>query len=151
MIDGVKLKPLKANVDERGYLMELLREDDDIFEKFGQCYVALNYPGVIRAWHYHKIQTDFFAVIKGAIKLVLYDNRAGSPTNGIVEEYFLGEHNPVLVAVPPEVLHGYKTVGTEPSLLLNFPTEAYNAQTPDEYRLPFDSDEIPYDWAIKMR
>ena len=151
MIDGVKLKTLKANVDERGYLMELLREDDEIYQKFGQCYIALNYPGVIRAWHYHKVQTDFFAVAKGAIKLVLYDNRPGSPTNGAVEEYFLSEHNPLMVSVPPEVLHGYKTIGTEPSLLINFPTEAYNPRHPDEYRLPFDSQEVPYDWAIKMR
>ena len=151
MIQGVKVKVLKPNVDERGYLMEILRADDEDFRKFGQCYVALNYPGVVRAWHYHKIQTDFFVAVKGMIKVVLYDLREDSPTKGTVEEYFLGEQNNVLLTIPPNVLHGYKTIGMEPSLLINFPTEAYNRETPDEYRLPWNSDQVPYDWDIKMR
>lgn len=151
MIQGVRTKVLKANADERGYLMELLRADEAIFEKFGQCYVALNYPGVIRAWHYHKLQSDFWAVVSGAIKAVLYDMRDGSATKGVVEEYFLGDHSDIMLSIPPCVLHGYKTIGVEPSLLLNFPTEPYNHDAPDEYRLPWDSPEVPYDWAIRMR
>jgi len=150
MIDGVLVKQLKVNADERGYLVELLRSDDPIFQRFGQAYVSLNYPGVVRAWHYHKLQTDFLTCVRGMVKAVMYDDRVGSPTRGTVEEYFIGEHNRILVAIPPGVLHGYKTISDGPSLLVNFPTEPYNRAQPDEYRLPWDSPDVPYDWAIKF-
>ncbi|MBI2953269.1 MAG: dTDP-4-dehydrorhamnose 3,5-epimerase family protein [Chloroflexi bacterium] len=151
MIKGVEIKELRVNADERGSLMEILRADDEIFDRFGQVYVSLNYPNVIRAWHYHKRQDDLFVVVKGMIKVVLYDSRTDSPTSGELNEFFLGERNNVLLRIPRGVMHGYKTVGTEPSLLLNFPTEVYNREEPDEYRVPFDSEEIPYDWALKHK
>ena len=147
-IVGVEIRPLKPMVDERGYLMEMLRSDDPLFQQFGQAYVAMNYPGVIRAWHYHKKQLDFWVVVKGEIKVGMYDGREDSPTKGIVNEVFMGERYPTLLKIPIGVLHGYKTVGVEPSLLINFPTQPYNPQDPDEYRTPYDSDEIPYDWEI---
>lgn len=150
MIQDVIIKPLKGHADERGCLTEILRSDESIFEKFGQIYVSMNYPGVIRAWHYHKKQDDFWAVVKGMIKAVLYDGREGSPTFGEVQEVFLGEQHPVLLKIPVGVMHGYKTIGVEPSLLVNLPTEPYKASDADEYRLPYDTDEIPYDWEIKM-
>lgn len=150
MIEGVEIKQLTKHADERGYLMELLRCDDAIFQKFGQAYVSLNYPGVVRGWHYHKKQDDHLAVVKGMARVALYDAREGSPTQGQVEEFFLGEQNNILLKIPVGVMHGYKTVGAEPSLLVNFPSEPYNRQEPDEYRLPWDTDQIPYDWAIKM-
>lgn len=150
MISGVAVKELKVNVDERGSLMEMLRADDDIFEKFGQAYVSLNYPGVIRAWHYHRRQTDYFCVVKGMVKVALYDAREGSPTYGEVNEFFIGERNNLLIKIPPGVYHGYKTIGVEPSLLINFPTEPYDRANPDEYRVPYDSADIPYNWDIRM-
>ncbi len=150
MIAGVATKALQVHADERGSVMEILRSDDEVFDRFGQTYVALNYPGVIRAWHYHKIQTDFFAVVKGMVKVVLFDPRPESPTKGEINEFFLGERNNLLVKIPPQVVHGYKTIGVEPSLLLNFPTEPYKRQAPDEYRLPWNTPEIPYDWSIKF-
>jgi len=151
MIEGIQVKQLKRHADERGYLMEMLRIDFDEFQKFAQTYISMNYPGVIRAWHYHKKQDDLWAVIKGMVKAVLYDPREASPTRGEVQEVFLGEQNPILLRIPAGVIHGYKTIGVEPSLLLNVPTEPYDAAEPDEYRLPYDTDEIPYDWDIKMR
>ena len=150
MIEGVEIKQLTKHADERGSLMELLRCDDAIFRKFGQAYVSLNYPGVVRGWHYHKKQDDHLAVVKGMAKVALYDAREGSSTQGEVDEFFLGEQNNILLRIPVGVMHGYKTVGTEPSLLINFPSEPYDPQQPDEYRLPWDTDQIPYDWAIKM-
>ncbi len=149
LIEGVQVKQLMPNADERGFLMEILRCDDDIFEKFGQVYVSLNYPGVVRAWHYHRKQNDFFVVVKGMIKVALYDSREDSPTRGEVNEFFLGENNRILLRIPIGVMHGYKTMGVEPSLLLNFPTEPYDRQQPDEYRLPWNTTEIPYDWSLK--
>ncbi|MBI3961507.1 MAG: dTDP-4-dehydrorhamnose 3,5-epimerase family protein [Deinococcus sp.] len=151
MIRDVQLKPLTAHADERGYLMEILRTDDEIFEGFGQCYVAKNYPGVVRAWHYHRLQTDYFVCVHGMIKVALYDLREDSSTRGEVNEFFLGEDHRVVLKIPVGVYHGYKTVGTEPSLLLNFPTRPYNPQEPDEYREPYNSPEIPYSWEIKIR
>ena len=151
MIDGVKIKKLQRHADERGCLTEILRRDDEIFVEFGQIYASVNYPGVIRAWHYHKKQDDFFAVVKGMAKVVLYDAREGSPTRGEVNEFFPGEQNMILLKVPIGVYHGYKTIGVEPSILLNLPTQPYDPSDPDEYRLPHDSPEVPYDWAIKMK
>ena len=151
MIQGVEIKQLTRHADERGYLMELVRSDDAIFSKFGQCYVSMNYPGVIRAWHWHKKQDDFFVVVKGMIKVGLFDMREGSPTRGEAGEYYLGDNNNIVLKIPPGVAHGYKTVGTEPSLLVNFPSEIYNREEPDEYRLPWDTDQIPFNWDIEFK
>ena len=151
MIQGVEIKQLARHADERGFLMELLRSDDAIFTKFGQCYVSMNYPGVIRAWHHHQKQDDFFVVMKGMIKVGLYDMREGSSTRGEVGEFYLGDNNNIMLKIPVGVVHGYKTVGTEPSLLINFPSEVYNPEEPDEYRLPWNTDQIPFDWDIQFK
>ncbi len=151
MIQGVEVKQLTRNADERGFLMEIMRNDDPIFTKFGQCYVSMNYPGVVRAWHYHEKQDDFFVVVKGMIKVGLYDMREGSPTRGEVSEYYLGDNNNIVLKIPVGVAHGYKTVGVEPSLLVNFPSEVYNREEPDEHRLPWDTDQIPFDWEVTFK
>ncbi len=149
MIDGVKVKQLKVIPDERGRLMEILREDDEIFMRFGQVYLTTGYPGVVKAWHYHKNQYDHFCVVKGMMKIVLYDSRDDSPTKGEVNEFFLGEHRPMVLRIPPLVYHGFKTISAEEALLINIPTQPYRYETPDEFRvLPHDND-IPYDWARK--
>ena len=149
MIDGVKVTPLKVLPDERGRLMEIMRCDDDVFEKFGQVYMTTAYPGVVKAWHYHKIQSDHFSVVKGMMKLALYDDRDGSPTRGEVNEFFLGVHNPILVKIPKGVYHGFKAIGVEEAVVINVPTEPYNREQPDEYRLDAHDNDIPYDWAQK--
>lgn len=150
MIWGVVVKPLRVIPDERGRLMEILRADDSIFEKFGQVYLTTTYPGIIKAWHYHKLQDDNITVVKGMLKLVLYDMREDSPTKGELNEFFLGEHNPILVHVPKGVHHGWKCISQEEALVINCVTEPYNYKQPDEYRLPYNTDQIPYDWSIKM-
>lgn len=150
-IDGVRTKPLRVVPDERGRLMEILRNDDDLFVKFGQAYMTTVYPGVVKAWHYHKKQHDSFAVVRGMIKLALYDSREGSPTKGQVQEFFLGDHNPLLVQIPPMVYHGFKGISVEEAIIINLPTETYNRQEPDEFRLDAHTDQIPYDWARKDR
>jgi len=176
MIQGVEVKQLIKNADERGFLMELLRSDEPIFTKFGQCYVSMNYPGVVRAWHWHEKQDDFLvvvkgmtrfglydmregsqkqddflAVVKGMVKFGLYDMREGSPTRGEANEFYLGENNSILLKIPVGVAHGYKTIGVEPSLLINFPSQAYNRDDPDEHRLPWDTDQIPFNWEIEFK
>ncbi len=149
MIDGVVIKQLKVIPDERGRLMEILREDDDIFLRFGQVYLTTAYPGVVKAWHYHKVQYDHFCVVKGMMKVVLYDSREGSPTKGEVGEYFMGDHRPMVLRIPPGVFHGFKAIGTEEALVINVPTQPYRHDAPDEYRIPPHDNDIPYDWARK--
>jgi dTDP-4-dehydrorhamnose 3,5-epimerase len=149
MIDGVVTKALKVIPDERGYLMEMLRCDDPFFQKFGQVYLSVVYPGVVKGWHYHHKQVDHFVIVKGTAKVVLYDRREDSPTHGEVNEFFLGDHNPTLITIPPLVLHGMKGVGQESAYLVNVPTEPYRYDEPDEFRVDPHSDEVPYDWGLK--
>lgn len=149
MIDGVKIKQLKVIPDERGRLMEMLRADDDIFQKFGQVYMTTAYPGVVKAWHYHKKQTDNFVVVKGMMKIVLYDSREGSPTKGEVNEFFMGEHRQILLQIPPLVYHGFKCISETEAMVINTPTEPYNPREPDEFRLDPHNNDIPYDWSRK--
>ncbi|MEE9234729.1 MAG: dTDP-4-dehydrorhamnose 3,5-epimerase family protein [Candidatus Acidoferrales bacterium] len=151
MIAGVRVKDLRVIPDERGRLMEILRSDDELFQKFGQLYMTTAYPGVVKGWHYHQKQVDNFAVVKGMIKLVLYDRREDSPTRGEVNEFFLGDRNPQLVQIPALVLHGFKGVGTEEAIVINCPTELYHHAQPDEFRVDPFSGEVPYDWALKMK
>jgi dTDP-4-dehydrorhamnose 3,5-epimerase len=150
MIHDVRVKPLRVIPDERGRLMEILRRDDPLFEGFGQVYMTTTYPGVIKAWHFHKLQNDNISVVMGMLKLVLYDGRENSPTKNELNEFYLGEHNPLLVHVPKYVYHGWKCIGGKEALAINCVTEQYDYKNPDEYRLPFNTDRIPYDWAIKM-
>ena len=146
MIEGVFTKPLKQVVDERGWLTEVLRSDWPEFQKFGQAYVTAGYPQVVKAWHMHKKQTDNMACDKVMMKLVLYDDRAESKTKGEVNEFVIGDRNPVLIQIPPRVWHGFKAISEDYALLLNVPTEVYNYDEPDEHRLPVDTKKIPYDW-----
>jgi dTDP-4-dehydrorhamnose 3,5-epimerase len=151
MIDGVKTKPLKVIPDERGRLMEVLRADDELFRKFGQVYMTTAYPGVVKGWHYHKKQWDHFVCVKGMMKVVLYDVREDSPTRGEVNEFFLGEHNPILLQIPPYVYHGFKCISDQESIIINIPTEVYRYDDPDEFRAPAHDPDIPYDWSRKDR
>lgn len=146
MIQGVKVKKLKVIPDERGRLMEMLREDDDLFIRFGQVYLTSAYPGVVKGWHYHQKQTDHFVVVTGMMKVVLYDGREGSSTYGEVNEFFMGEHNQILLQIPPLVYHGFKCISDQEALVVNIPTEKYRYDQPDEYRVDPHDHEIPYDW-----
>jgi len=149
MIDGVATKLLKCIPDERGRLMEILRNDEEIFTGFGQVYMTTTYPHVVKAWHYHKKQDDHITCIKGMLKLVLYDGRKKSPTFGEINEFFIGDYNRMLVKVPKMIYHGWKCVSEEEAIVINIPTEPYNRTKPDEYRLDPHINNIPYTWERK--
>ncbi len=151
MIKDVRTKQLRVIPDERGRLMETLRCDDDLFIKFGQAYITTAYPGVVKGWHYHKIQIDHFVALKGMFKVVLYDGREDSPTHGEVNEFFMGVHQPILLQIPRMVLHGFKGIADEESIMLNLPSEPYIYDAPDEYRVDPHDKSIPYDWTRKDR
>lgn len=147
LIEGVKTRRLRLIPDERGWLLEILRADDpELFTGFGQVYVSATYPGVVKAWHYHKRQLDNFACVAGMVKLVLFDTRPGSPTEGAVNEFYVGTQNPMLVQVPSLVYHGWKCISTEMALVVNAPTEPYQYEDPDEYRTAAHG-VLPYDWS----
>lgn len=147
MIDGVRVKALNVHCDERGRLMEILRSDDELFQGFGQVYLTTSYSGVVKAWHYHKKQTDHLVVVGGMARIALYDMREHSPTHGEVKEFFAGVHNPILVKVPPMVCHGYKCISEGEALIINVPTEVYDYKHPDEHRIPPYDPSIPFDWS----
>ena len=162
MIEGVATKRLKVIPDERGHLMECLRNDDELFIKFGQMYMTTTLPGVVKGWHLHRVQWDNVVCVKGMIKLVLFDGRGAegpaaaaghkpSSTNGQLDEYFLGEYSPLLVRVPAGVWHGWKCVSPEEAYIVNAPTEVYVYDDPDQRELPHDSPAIPYDWGVQLR
>jgi dTDP-4-dehydrorhamnose 3,5-epimerase len=151
MIEGVRVKQLARHVDDRGYVMEILRDDDELFIKVGQVYVSTCYPGVVKAWHAHERQTDNFCVIKGHAKIGLYDGRKDSPTYRQTATYVLGETNPLLLQVPPMVWHGQMALGNEMSYLLNLPTEHYDREHPDELRVDAFDNDFGYDWAVRSR
>jgi len=149
-IEGVITKQLTPILDERGYLQECFRSDWDIFKKFGQVYITTAFPGVVKAWHMHKNQFDNMSCISGNAKLVLCDQRKQSSTYNEINEFFFGEKNPLLVSIPPNIWHGFKAIGNKEIIIINCPTELYNYQKPDEYRLPYNTTEINYNWEIKM-
>ncbi|MBN2245388.1 MAG: dTDP-4-dehydrorhamnose 3,5-epimerase family protein [Candidatus Aminicenantes bacterium] len=149
MIKGVYTKGLRVIPDERGRLMEILRNDDDVFQKFGQVYMTTTYPGVVKAWHMHKKQTDNVCCVQGMIKLVLYDSRKESPTYKEVDQFYLGVHNPLLVQIPSYVYHGWMCVSQEEAVVVNIPTETYDYSDPDEHRLDPHENDIPYEWSRK--
>ncbi|MFX1555118.1 MAG: dTDP-4-dehydrorhamnose 3,5-epimerase family protein [Promethearchaeota archaeon] len=150
LIDGVITKNIHPILDERGYLQECFRSDWPMFRKFGQAYITIAFPNVVKAWHMHKLQTDNMVCIKGNGKLVLYDDREKSTTYKNLNEIFFGEKNPILITIPPNIWHGFKAIGGKQIIVLNCPTEIYNYDNPDEYRLPYNTEKIEYDWEIKM-
>jgi dTDP-4-dehydrorhamnose 3,5-epimerase len=151
LIKGVVVKKLQVNCDERGRLMEMIRADDKELKniRFGQVYMTTAFPGVTKAWHYHKKQTDHFICVKGMMKVVLYDPRDDSSTKGIVNEFFIGEHSPLLIEIPNLVYHGFKCVSETEAMVINYTTEVYDYKNPDEFRIDPHGGEIPYDWNRK--
>jgi dTDP-4-dehydrorhamnose 3,5-epimerase len=147
VIEGVRIRRLEPHVDGRGSLTELLRSDWPEFERFGQALLTVNRPGVIRGWHWHRHQADVIVVISGRALLPLYDGRPGSPTYGALEERIGDGAEPFALFVPPGVYHGYKTIGSDPALIVNFPSRVYDPAAPDEERVPHDDPAIGYDWA----
>jgi len=146
MIYGVEVKKLKIIPDDRGRLMEILRSDEPIFQKFGQVYMTTAYPGVAKAWHYHKLQDDNFTCISGVMRLALYDSREDSPTHKEINDFVISLDNPILVKIPKLVYHGFKCVSDVEAMVINVPTMAYNYKVPDEYRLDAFNNDITYDW-----
>ena len=149
MIEGVIIKPLRKIPDERGTIMHMMKSDDPEFEKFGEIYFSTVYPGVIKGWHLHKEMTLNYAVVHGMIKLVLYDERDSSSTNGMIQEIFLGSDNYNLVKIPPMIWNGFKGMATTTAIVANLSTIPHS---PNEIiRLDPFNERIPYNWELINR
>jgi dTDP-4-dehydrorhamnose 3,5-epimerase len=147
MIEGVAVRPLRRIPDERGTIMHMLRADDPHFERFGEIYFSTVYPGIVKGWHRHRRMTLNYAVVSGTIKLVLYDDREGSPTRSALMELFVGGDHYALVTVPPLVWNGFKGVGVAPAIVANCATEPHDPAEIE--RLDPLSPRIPYRWDVR--
>lgn len=145
MIDGVIFKMLETHVDERGFFREIIRVTDDFFaEGFGQWSHSLMFDGVIKAWHLHRIQTDWWYVSSGVLRVGLYDMRPDSRTYKLTMDFLMGDLQiPRVVKIPPGVAHGCMTV-QGPVNLLYMTSHVYNPA--DEFRISHDDPEIAFDW-----
>jgi dTDP-4-dehydrorhamnose 3,5-epimerase len=146
-IHDLRVTPLRRIPDERGAVFHMLRDDSDVFERFGEIYFSLVYPGVIKGWHIHKRITLNYAVPVGMIKLVCFDDREGSPTRGAVQELHIGELNYSLVTIPPLVWNGFKGEGASPALVANCATHPHDPEEIERMD-PFDA-RVPFDWSLR--
>jgi dTDP-4-dehydrorhamnose 3,5-epimerase len=150
MIYDVEVRDLQINADERGDLTEVWRSDWELYEGEDNpemAYVSESYPGIIRAWHRHvQGQIDHYTVPHGRIKIGIYDDREGSPTRGELDTHVIGDGNMQAIRIPGDCWHGFKVIGDERATVLNFPTSLYNYDDPDDERLPYDTDKIPFCW-----
>lgn len=151
MIQGVKIKQIRKYCDDRGFFSEIIKFGEETFIEVRQTSYSCAFSGVIKAFHWHKKQNDVWFFVSGTAQVVLYDLRQNSPTRGQTDVFYLGEDNPVLLLIPPEVVHGYRVLGSKPACLFYHTDQPYNPEEPDEQRIPFDSPEIGFDWRTKNR
>lgn len=151
MINGVIVKRLTKHCDDRGFFTELVRDDERLLERFGQASLSMSYPGVIKAFHYHKEQDDLWFFPVGNAQVVLHDLRENSNTYQQTDVYYMGEENAIMLLIPKGVAHGYRVLGERAATIIYFTTKSYDAKNPDEYRLSWDDSKIGFDWGTKNR
>lgn len=150
MIDGVIVKPLRQIPDERGCIIKMMESTDPEFAGFGEVYFSTVYPGVVKGWHLHEKNVLAYNVVSGMIKLVLFDDRDGSPTRGEVQELFIGDENRCLVRIPAGVWNGFKGIGTATAIVCDLTTLPH-AEDVMRRHDPHDRSLVDYDWARKDR
>ncbi|MBV8903908.1 MAG: dTDP-4-dehydrorhamnose 3,5-epimerase family protein [Acidobacteriia bacterium] len=153
LIAGVRLDRLTVHPDDRGYFLEIQRFGCGLAAHFpaatSQISSALNYPGAIKAFHYHLHQTDCWTPVRGLLQVALVDLRLGSSTFGLRNTMYVGPLRPWQLLIPPGVAHGYKVVGSEESVLVYMTDRFYNPQ--DEGRIPYNDPSINYDWETQHK
>lgn len=153
LIQGVKIQPVALWPDDRGYFLEIQRIGRGLAGHFppetSQVSAALNYPGIIKAFHYHLQQTDCWTPAAGMFQVALADLREGSPTYGARNTIYVGAFRTWQILIPPGVAHGYKVVGREPSVLVYMTDRFYNPS--DEGRIVHNDPGINYDWELQHK
>ncbi len=153
LIAGVRLKPFPLWPDDRGYFLEIARLGQGMVEEFpatsSQVSAAVNYPGIIKAFHYHKFQTDFWVPVSGLLQVVLVDLRKRSANFGAKNTLYVGALRPWQILIPPGVAHGYKVIGEHPSTLVYITNRTYDPK--DEGRIAHNDKSIGYDWELQHK
>jgi dTDP-4-dehydrorhamnose 3,5-epimerase len=135
------LVPATLFADDRGW--SLMNQLQGVMGPQGQVNFSVQYPGVIKAWHRHALQTDFWICVHGHIKVGVHREEDGASWLAVI-----GEKRPGVVVIPPPLWHGAATVGNQPAGLLYYVTHAFNPKQPDEQRRAYDSvDGFP--WAVR--
>ena len=148
MIEGVQVLPLRRIADERGTIFHMLKKTDPHFIEFGEVYFSSIYPGVVKGWHRHRDMTLNYACVFGRVKVVLYDDRAASPSLGEVTEVFLGPDHYALVIIPPGIWNGFKGMSDPYAILANCCTHSHDPARSERLD-PFEN-PIPYDWGVRQ-
>jgi dTDP-4-dehydrorhamnose 3,5-epimerase len=153
LIAGVRCYPYPVWPDDRGYFLEVARVGQGLTEAFPkdstQISAALSYPGTIKAFHFHRRQTDCWIPLEGMLQVALVDLRPQSPSFGARNTFYLGALRRWQLLIPPGVAHGYKIIGTTPALLVYITDRFYDPQ--DEGRIPYDDPMIQYDWETQHK
>ncbi len=162
-IDGVMIKTLRVRADPRGFFVEQLKRGDvdDAGRPFipaapfAQMSRSLAYarggnpPELIKAFHWHRRQWDYWDFVQGNVRVVLVDLREGSASEGRVQVEVAGEHAPKVIAIPPLVAHGYQVLGLTDAVLTYYVTEPYDPSDPDEGRIGWADPRIAFDWTVE--
>ena len=153
LIGGVRINPFPVWPDDRGYFLEIARLGDGLVSEFPaettQISTALNYAGIIKAFHYHRFQTDYWVPAAGLLQVALVDLRTNSSTFGTKNTLYIGALRPWQLLIPPGVAHGYKVIGEQPSVLVYVTNRTYNPK--DEGRIPYNDPSISYDWELQHK
>ena len=153
LIAGVRCMPFPLWPDDRGYFLEVQRIGQGLAAHFPkettQISAAMNYPGIVKAFHFHLHQTDCWTPAVGLLQVVLVDLRPGSPTFGARNTIYVGNLRPWQILIPPGVGHGYKVIGTEPSVLIYATDRFYDPS--DEGRISHNDPKVNYDWELQFK
>ena len=153
LIAGVRASAVPLWPDDRGYFMEVVRVGKGLPQDFPkestQVSAALSYPGTIKAFHFHRHQTDLWLPVQGMFQVALVDLRKASPTFGARNTLYLGALRPWQLLIPPGVAHGYKVIGPTPAMLVYVTDRFYNPE--DEGRIAYNDPQIQYDWETQHK
>ena len=153
LIDGVQAEPFVVWPDDRGYFLEIARLGEGLASAMPladiQVSSALSYPGTIKAFHYHKRQTDYWVVAAGMFQVALVDLREDSKTFGARNTLYIGSLRPWRLLIPPGVGHGYKVLGSEPGVLVYLTSQKYDPA--DEGRIAYNDPDLAYDWELQHK
>jgi dTDP-4-dehydrorhamnose 3,5-epimerase len=145
LIEGVVIQRRITHTDDRGALCEILGPHNPVNDApIVYVYQFTIRPGKCKGWHIHYLHDDRIFLSQGTVKVVLYDNRAESPTFGKINEIYRTELDRTVMVIPRNVFHAHENIGTSDALFVSMPTRAYHHAEPDVYRLPLDTDKIPY-------
>jgi dTDP-4-dehydrorhamnose 3,5-epimerase len=153
LVAGVEIRPFPVWPDDRGYFLEVARLGQGLVTEFAagtsQVSAALNYPGIIKAFHFHRFQTDYWVPAAGLLQVALVDLRRSSRTYAAKNTLYIGTLRPWQLLIPPGVAHGYKVIGDQPSVLIYITNRTYDPK--DEGRIPYNDPSIAYDWELQHK